>query len=705
MKTHEIVLFDLFSGVGGFPLGLQQAGFTITKHYFSEIDPYAIANYQYNFKNPIYAGPIENIKNGSIEKPDIICFGSPCQDLSMAGKRKGLKGDKSKLFFEAIRILNLYKPSLFIFENVRGLFSSNKGKDFEIVLRSFANLGLYDLQWQLLNTAWFLPQNRERIYLVGSLREEPRPQIFPIGESCQTPQDCTRKKLSQANISSTIHTKVGDASIKDNPYVFTIRSGRKVPGGSKVEFRKDGSTNCITGVDKDNLVMSSWTPLRVERTQKAKRIRKANQKKGIDYAPFQEKQFVPRKDGKMGAITAHPQNENLLFNVGNIRRLTPLECERLQGFPDHWTRYGIQDGKKIELSDSRRYQLIGNAVSPPVVKIVGKRINASNMFKKRPSNRNQFLTVASPLDGFGKVGKTPVSYYGGKQNLTKRILSMIPEHNLYCEPFVGGAAVFFAKEPSPVEVINDIDGKVVNFYRVCKLQFSKLQKMIQSTPHSRKLHSEAKDILQDPKEKNKVKKAWAFWVQTNMSFSSRIFGGYAYERKTDGVSRTILNKKNGFTKNICERLDLVDIECNDALIVIKSRDTKESFFYIDPPYFNSDMGHYKGYSKNDFISLLNLLARIKGKFLLSSYPSDILNKYTKQNKWFTNSIEQTVSVTKGKRDKKKIEVFTANYDITKKVTSLNGNDENSYATMLLKSKALQLRLSFVKNNPSRINRN
>ncbi|MBQ4818890.1 DNA adenine methylase [Aquimarina sp. MMG016] len=302
----------------------------------------------------------------------------------------------------------------------------------------------------------------------------------------------------------------------------------------------------------------------------------------------------------------------------------------------------------------------------------------------------------SYLNGLGKVNKTPVSYYGGKQNLTKHILSLIPEHNLYCEPFVGGAAVFFAKEPSPVEVINDLDGKVVNFYRVCKLQFSKLQKMIQSTPHSRKLHSEAKDILQDPTEKDIVKKAWAFWIQTNMSFSSRIFGGYAYERKTNGVSRTILNKKNGFTKDICERLDLVDIECNDALTVIKSRDTKESFFYIDPPYFNSDMGHYKGYSKQDFISLLNLLANIKGKFLLSSYPSDILFKYSKKNKWYSQSIEQTVSVTKGKRDKKKTEVFTANYDITKMNTSLNGNNKNLSEAMLLKSKTFRLRLSFVK---------
>ena len=315
------------------------------------------------------------------------------------------------------------------------------------------------------------------------------------------------------------------------------------------------------------------------------------------------------------------------------------------------------------------------------------------------------IILNSPLQGLTELNKTPISYYGGKQNLAKRILSLVPDHNLYCEPFVGGAAVFFAKQPSPVEVINDLDGNVVNFYRVCKLQFSKLQKMIQSTPHSRKLHSEAKEILQDPKEKDLVKKAWSFWIQTNMSFSSRVYGGYAYERKSNGVSKTIRNKKKAFTKDICDRLDLVDIECNDALTVIKSRDNQESFFYVDPPYFNSDMGHYKGYTLQDFENLLKLLGTIKGKFLLSSYPSEILNKYAKKYKWYQQSIEQRISVTKGSRHKKKIEMFTANYDITKMKTSLNGSNENTKTSMMLKARALQLRFSFVTNNPSRTNRN
>ncbi|MBQ0733937.1 DNA adenine methylase [Aquimarina celericrescens] len=297
--------------------------------------------------------------------------------------------------------------------------------------------------------------------------------------------------------------------------------------------------------------------------------------------------------------------------------------------------------------------------------------------------------MRSPLNGLGKTTKTPITYYGGKQALTKHILSLIPEHNLYCEPFVGGGAIFFAKEPSPAEVINDLNGNVVNFYQVCKQDFSKLNTLIQATPHSRKLHKEAAAILKNENEKDKVKRAWAFWVQTNMSFSARIFGGYAYERKSNGVSKTIFNKKQAFTKEICDRLDLVDIECNDALKVIKSRDTKDTFFYVDPPYFNSDMGHYKGYKEKDFIELLELLSKIKGKFLLSSYPSETLNEFMKKQNWDQHAIERKVAVTK-QTNKKKTEVLTANYDIQKKIPALSGISE--LERIMIRSRALKLRL-------------
>ena len=261
-----------------------------------------------------------------------------------------------------------------------------------------------------------------------------------------------------------------------------------------------------------------------------------------------------------------------------------------------------------------------------------------------------FSGLEPPLEGLDYINvKTPITYYGGKQRMVGLILSLIPEHKLYCEPFVGGAAVFFAKEKSEMEVINDLNGEVVNFYQVCKTNFSKLEKLIQATPHSRKIHRETMEILKNPNNQSKTKRAWAFWVQTNMSYSSVIFGGYAYERKGNGTLRKFVNKKLSFTNDIANRLDMVSIECNDALQVIKSRDTNDSFFYLDPPYFNSDMGHYKGYTQKDFINLLDLLSGINGQFLLSSYPSEVLTKYTRKNKWTCHSMQQYVSV----HDKKK----------------------------------------------------
>ncbi|GAA5036699.1 hypothetical protein GCM10011506_29900 [Marivirga lumbricoides] len=669
----DLILLDLFSGIGGFPKGLSAAGMRFRKHYFSEIDKYAIANYHYNFKNAIYAGAVEEIKKGSIEKPDIITFGSPCQDLSIAGKRKGIKGKRSRLFFEAVRIINELKPSLFIFENVKGLFSSNQGKDFEIVLRAFADLGLYDIQWQLLNTAWFLPQNRERVYLVGSLRTQARPEVFPIGQSHSAIKK-SNESLSQANIAPTISTKVGDSG-NYSPYILTLR-GKKYEKGENLNIRKAGISNCITKADDHNFLLEKWHPMRSVRTEKAKAIRRANQKKGIDYAPFRERGFEVRQDGITGALTTNTESENLLTNMETIRRFTPLECERLQGFPDDWTSKGIFDGELKEISDSRRYQLLGNAVSVAVVEAVGLNIQKSLAKEKG--------LVEPNLEGLDFV-RTPITYYGGKQRLVSLILSLIPDHRLYCEPFVGGAAVFFAKQPSEMEVINDLNGEVVNFYRVCHSDFNKLEKLIKSTPHSRQVHKETHDMLKNPEKLDAVQRAWAFWVQTNMSFSARIFGGYAYERKSNGTQKRFLNKKLAFTKAIKDRLEMVDMECNDAITVIKSRDTEDSFFYCDPPYFNSDMGHYKGYSEKDFEELLITLANLKGKFLLSSYPSGILKKYSNKHKWHTLEKSSGVSVTH-QTDKVKTEVLTANYPLKNELDGVT-------SLLLLKAKSLKMKLT------------
>ena len=272
-------IIDLFSGIGGFSLGFQRAGYKFTERYFSEIDKHAIANYKQNFPNAKYIGDITTIHGGDFTDIDIITFGSPCQNFSTAGRREGLKGAKSSLIQHAIALIAQLRPSVFIWENVKGAFSSNSGADFWAIIKAFANIGGYRLEWQLLNTSWVLPQNRERIYLVGHLAGRSECGVFPIREIAKDSFKKTR-------------------NIYD--YSRTILRG----------YKNSTSTGS----------------------------------------------FIKTKDNK-------------------IRYLTEIECERLQGFPDNWTQYGNYNGRIRRISKTKRYKLIGNAVTVDIVELIAKRLN------------------------------------------------------------------------------------------------------------------------------------------------------------------------------------------------------------------------------------------------------------------------------------------------------------------------------------------
>ena len=316
----KINYLDLFSGVGGFSLGLQKAGYKFHYHSFSEIDKYSIQTYKRRFKDAEELGTITDINPERLPDIDLVTFGFPCQDLSQAGKRKGLGGERSGLFFEAMRIIRAKKPKHIVFENVKGLLSSGGGKDFKICLEEIANAG-YDGQWQLLNTRWFLPQNRQRVYFVGHLRGECRPEIFPFTENDTILKETQRK--TQSN---------GERIRSDNTQANTISS----------RYYKDGSENLIESGLKQIGV--------IEKDSEATRV----------YDPSGTARTI-KDGGGMGAKTG-------LYNVNGIRRLTPLECERLQGFPEGWT-----DGN----SDTQRYKQMGNAVSVPVVQEIAKRLIVS----------------------------------------------------------------------------------------------------------------------------------------------------------------------------------------------------------------------------------------------------------------------------------------------------------------------------------------
>ena len=260
--------------------------------------------------------------------------------------------------------------------------------------------------------------------------------------------------------------------------------------------------------------------------------------------------------------------------------------------------------------------------------------------------------------------KTPITYYGGKLNMLKHILPLIPKHTIYTEAFFGGGAVFFAKEPALSEIINDTNSMVVNFYEVIKTDFEGLKAKIEATPFSRVSYTVALSIYRMPHLFNKQQQAWAFYIATNMGFSCQI-GSWGYDKYGKRV-KAFRNKKLIFEPQIAKRLENVQIENNDACKVIQSRDTTDAFHYVDPPYISVNQGHYAGYTEEDYSKLLNALVHVKGKFLLSSYPTEILERYTQQFGWYTKSFDKPLSAkkaVKGMNRARKTEVLTANFPI------------------------------------------
>ena len=203
---------------------------------------------------------------------------------------------------------------------------------------------------------------------------------------------------------------------------------------------------------------------------------------------------------------------------------------------------------------------------------------------------------------------------------------------------------------------------MINFYKIVQQDFVSLQKKINITLHSRRQHKDASVIYNNPHLFNDLDRAWAVWVSASQSFASMLDGSWGYDKTRNTTTKKIINKGVGFTEEYAIRLQNVQLECTDALYIIKSRDHADAFHYCDPPYIGTDCGHYEGYSDRDFINLLELLATVKGKFLLSSFPTEILADFVKRYGWYQKRVEQKTTVNKGS-GKVKIECMTANYNI------------------------------------------
>ena len=380
--------FSTFTGVFGFDMGLPDDWQCVG---VSEIDKNACKVIKYRKPEVKNYGDIEKIRIEELPNFDVLIGGSPCQGLSVAGKREGLADNRSRLFFSYIEILKEKKPLYFIFENVKGLLSSNAGWDFAEVLNQFSEAG-YDFWWQVLDATQFgIPQHRERVFVLGTLRENGFRKVFfepknngknteLQGQSANT-LTTRYKERQRQNGSYIIESKLNeienihfDRSQQNRVYgtdgvaptltrktggqqvtKIVASRGRMVDGKwvQQLEERED-ATNTLTSVRKDNMV--------------AIPVRDVN----YEGEHAQSRRF--KTDGEP-AFTNRVASRNGLYDGMKIRYLTPLECERLMGWPDQWTKYGIDDKENtVELSDNARYNLIGNGVVPQVVQALISQI-------------------------------------------------------------------------------------------------------------------------------------------------------------------------------------------------------------------------------------------------------------------------------------------------------------------------------------------
>jgi len=367
--------FSLFSGIGGFEYGIQNCRrflqSTKAKNIrdlsdikkrqdrvscigFSEINKYSKQIYKKHFKEHKDYGNCTRIDWKTVPDFDCLVGGFPCQAFSIAGKRKGFKDTRGTLFFEIARCLKEKQPRLCVLENVKGLLSHDKGATFFTIISKLDELG-YDCQWQVLNSKNFgVPQNRERVFIIGHLRGTSRPKIFPIrGGHSNNLKEITQKVSDAQRIydskglAKSQKALGGGLGAKTGLYAVTRTRS------SNQDCKKSDTCPPLRQSDKAEC-RAVLTPDREEKRQNGRRL---------------------KEDGEP-SFTLTAQDKHGIYDGIKIRRLTPTECERLQSFPDGWTKQGVDEkGNKLIISDSQRYKCLGNAVTVNVIKFIfGKMV-------------------------------------------------------------------------------------------------------------------------------------------------------------------------------------------------------------------------------------------------------------------------------------------------------------------------------------------
>ncbi|EHG13801.1 hypothetical protein HMPREF9682_00791 [Streptococcus intermedius F0395] len=422
---------DLFAGIGGFRLGMESAGHECVG--FCEIDKFARASYKaiHDTRGEIELHDITAVSDESIRRigrVDIICGGFPCQAFSIAGNRRGFEDTRGTLFFEIARFASILRPKYLFLENVKGLLNHNRGDTFETIIRTLDELG-YDVEWQVLNSKNFgVPQNRERVFIIGHLRGRSARAIFPLGGNDKT-TDCKQPKIKKVgNIRKKGKSQSGDVVSIDSlaptlcstttqkdplkvaiPVLTPNRIDKRQNGR---RFKEDGEPMfTLTGQDRHGIVVAGKLPGNHDQNsrvynprglaptlstmqgggQEPKIIQKARGfNKGAQHsiAPtltsnsYQENNLVKVVDfynkitkDEVGTLTSSGGGSTVRagsFGITDgyrIRKLTPRECWRLQGFPD----WAFDKAEEVN-SNSQLYKQAGNSVTVNVIAVIAKEL-------------------------------------------------------------------------------------------------------------------------------------------------------------------------------------------------------------------------------------------------------------------------------------------------------------------------------------------
>ncbi len=417
--------FDLFAGIGGFRMGLESLGHHCVG--FCEIDKFARTSYKaiYDTEGDIEFHDIRNITTDAIRgigRVDIICGGFPCQAFSIAGNRRGFEDTRGTLFFEVARFASILRPKYLFLENVKGLLSHDNGTTFETILRTLDELG-YDVEWQVLNSKDFgVPQNRERVFLIGHLRGAGTRNVFPIRGESPTADLLKPKRLGNLNpsgrgmngevyqvdaLSPTVTTNKGEGSKIAIPVLTPDRLQKRQNGR---RFKENGEPMfTLTSQDRHGIVIAGRLPSARQQSSRVYATEGLAPTLSTMQGGDQEPKIIQKARGYNNGgshsisptLSSHSWHENNLLQVYDfynksyrdevgtltttghrgfttmgtfgitegyrIRKLTPRECWRLQGFPD-WAF----DRAKAVNSNSQLYKQAGNSVTVPVIQAIVK---------------------------------------------------------------------------------------------------------------------------------------------------------------------------------------------------------------------------------------------------------------------------------------------------------------------------------------------